>query len=154
MSGTESSDSLVHLRDSVYYLSVLITRLQKKTPRADETTNPQDVRAASGTAQRRTLKHLTACLSRGSKDEESRVVAVTLGPVDAEGVKVAVMGRSSWSLPLLPAANKELAAHPLAAHRPQRFLPPPPRQLAFPEKTARMGRKTLKERRDREMTSF
>ncbi|KAJ7908288.1 hypothetical protein B0H13DRAFT_2016941, partial [Mycena leptocephala] len=92
MSGTESSDSLVHLRDSVYYLSVLITRLQKKTPRADETTNPQDVRAASGTAQRRTLKHLTACLSRGSKDEESRVVAVTIGPVDAEGVKVAVMG--------------------------------------------------------------
>ncbi|KAJ6589141.1 hypothetical protein B0H19DRAFT_231803 [Mycena capillaripes] len=90
-----NDSTAIHIRDSVYYLSVLATRLQNKSPSRRETTNSQDVHAARVTARSRTLNHLTTCLSRGSKDEESRIVAVTIGPVDVHGVKMSVMGSSS-----------------------------------------------------------
>ncbi|KAJ7232061.1 hypothetical protein C8J57DRAFT_176855 [Mycena rebaudengoi] len=88
---TISPEAPPTVRQSVYWLSVLATRLQKGTSSVDTS---RSTRVKTPNSNTRSLNHLAALLTRGKNDsnsmESTRIVAVTLGSFQADSIHLSV----------------------------------------------------------------
>ncbi|KAJ7267513.1 hypothetical protein C8J57DRAFT_367558 [Mycena rebaudengoi] len=88
---TISPEAPPTVRQSVYWLSVLATRLQKETSSVDTS---RSTRVKTPNSNTRSLNHLAALLTRGKNDSDSmestRIVAVTLGSFQADSIHLSV----------------------------------------------------------------
>ncbi|KAJ6475775.1 hypothetical protein C8R47DRAFT_668665 [Mycena vitilis] len=90
-------------RASIYALSCIAYRLQRRSIQSDETSrNLYDSRVRSTTELGRTLNHLATCLTRGRNDEKSRIISVTMGPLTLDGAAMTVAASPPSSPPRSP----------------------------------------------------
>ncbi|KAJ7493458.1 hypothetical protein B0H11DRAFT_2190995 [Mycena galericulata] len=92
---TDSNNSGVSSQDSVYYLSLLASRLQTDWDDHNLAVSlaGKNIKGPSSTAQ--FLNHFSTCLSRGKGPKTNFTVVVTVGSIQLTGVGVSVVSRSN-----------------------------------------------------------
>ncbi|KAJ7253727.1 hypothetical protein B0H12DRAFT_1116396 [Mycena haematopus] len=109
------------LRSSVYSLSVLAADFQKQSSSSDQfSTNTAHVPFRPVSDDMRLLHHLSVLLSRGTRDEVNRVVAVTSTPFYTDGnVTISVCSSSPSSSTRVSPSNSSSAQEDVTGQPPK-----------------------------------